>query len=171
MKTKAMALTIWIVTGMTALALYSAGKVYAPDMNNCAGFAAADAAEIMNLPAAAITAATRKVRDGLWMCTFSAERKELKFSVALAASAADAATDMSRYRDSLETEAGTPTYRGRLRRGAWSEVLPLGEESTWTDITRTLTVRQGNLTIQVQRPTTKLDQIRVVRAFLKKLKP
>ncbi|HEX7502961.1 MAG TPA: hypothetical protein VF451_06040 [Acidobacteriota bacterium] len=138
-------------------------------MTNCAGFTAADAAEIMNLPAAAITAKTEKVHEGLWMCTFSSPRKELKFSVALAASAADASVDMSRYRESLEVEAGTAAYRGRLRRGAWSEVLPLGEESTWTDITRTLTVRQGNVTIQVQRPTSKLDQIRVVRAFLKKL--
>jgi len=59
--------------------------------------------------------------------------------------------------------------RGRLPRGAWNEVLPLGEESTWTDITHTLTVRRGNLTIQVQRPMNKLEQIRVVRAFLKKL--
>ena len=155
--------------GITALALYPAGKIYKPDMNNCAGFTAADAGEIMNLPASAITAKTEKVNAAIWMCTFSSDRKELKFSVALAESAADASTDMSRYRESLEVEAGTAAYRGRLRRGAWSEVLPLGEESTWTDINHTLTVRQGNVTIQVQRPTTKLDQIRVVRAFLKKL--
>jgi hypothetical protein len=90
-------------------------------------------------------------------------------SIALAKSTADAAIDMERYRESLELEAGTAAFKGRLPRGAWSEVLPLGEESAWTDITRTLTVRQGNLTIQVQMPTNKLEQIKAVRAFLKKL--
>jgi hypothetical protein len=154
---------------LTALALYPAEKIYKPDMDNCAGFTAADAGEIMNLPASAITARTEKVHEGLWMCTFSSARTSLRFSVALAGSEADASADMARYRESLELQAGTASFRGRLPRGAWSEVLPLGEESTWTDITHTLTVRQGNLTIQVQAPTNKLEQIRVVRTFLKKL--
>jgi hypothetical protein len=171
MRRRGSALNIWIVIWISAPALYPAGKVYKPDMNNCAGFAASDAAEVMNVPAAMITARSEKVHDRLWMCTFSSDRKELKFSVALARSAADASTDMSRYRESLEIAAGSAAYRGRLRRGAWSEVLPLGEESTWTDINHTLTVRQGNLTVQVQPqpPMNKLEQIRLVRAFLKKL--
>jgi hypothetical protein len=162
-------MSIGIVLWLTAPALYPTGKVYAPDMSNCAGFTAADAGEVMNLPASAITAKTEKVHAARWMCTFSSDRKQLRFSVALAKSAAEASIDMARYRESLELEAGTASFRGRLPRGAWSEVLPLGEESTWTDITRTLTVRQGNLTIQVQAPTNKLEQIKVVRAFLKKL--
>ena len=169
MRKRELTLSIGIVLWITAPALYPAGKIYKPDMDNCAGFTAADAAEVMNLPASAITARTEKVHAALWMCTFSSKRTSLSFSVALAESEADASADMARYRESLELEAGTASFRGRLHRGAWSEVLPLGEESTWTDITHTLTVRQGNLTIQVQRPTTKLDQIRVVRAFLKKL--
>jgi hypothetical protein len=169
MRKRGLILSIGIVIWITALALYPAGKVYAPDMNNCAGFTSADAAEVMNLPASAITAKTEKMHDALWMCTFSSDRKALRFSIALAKSAAEASIDMERYRESLELEARTAAFRGRLPRGAWSEVLPLGEESTWTDITHTLTVRQGNLTIQVQRPTNKLEQIKVVRAFLKKL--
>ena len=168
MRKRRLTLSIGVILWITAMVLYPAGKIYKPDMNNCAGFTATDAGEVMNLPASAITATTKKVHDRLWMCTFSSKRISLSFSVALAESAADASTDMSRYRESLEVEAGTAAYRGRLRRGAWSEVLPLGEESTWTNINHTLTVRQGNLTIQVQRPTTKLDQIKVVRAFLKK---
>ena len=169
MKRRGLTLSIGVVLWITALVLYPAGKIYKPDMNNCAGFTAADAGKVMNLPASAITAKTEKVHATLWMCTFSSERTSLRFSVALAESAADASADMARYRESLELEAGTASFKGRLPRGAWSEVLPLGEESTWTDITRTLTVRQGNLTIQVQRPTNKLEQIKLVRAFLKKL--
>jgi len=169
MRKKRLALKSGFVLWLTALALYPAEKIYKPDMDNCAGFTAADAGEIMNLPASAITARTEKVHEGLWMCTFSSARTSLRFSVALAGSEADASADMARYRESLELQAGTASFRGRLPRGAWSEVLPLGEESTWTDITHTLTVRQGNLTIQVQAPTNKLEQIRVVRTFLKKL--
>jgi hypothetical protein len=168
MKNRKLTLSIGIVLWITAPALYPTGKVYAPDMNNCAGFTAADAAEVMNLPAATITAKTEKVHDGLWTCTFSSDRKALRLSIALAKSAAEASFDMERYRESLELDARTASFKGRLPHGAWSEVLPLGEESTWTDITRTLTVRQGNLTIQVQMPTNKLEQIKAVRAFLKK---
>ena len=169
MRNRKLTMSIGIVLWITALAIYPAGKIYKPDMNNCAGFTAADAGEVMNLPASAITAKTEKVHAGLWMCTFSSKRTSLSFSVELAESAEKAAMDMELYRESLELEVRTASFRGRLRRGAWSEVLPLGEESTWTDINHTLTVRQGNVTIQVQRPTSKLDQIRVVRAFLKKL--
>ncbi|MCX6555851.1 MAG: hypothetical protein NTW95_00220 [Candidatus Aminicenantes bacterium] len=169
MRNRELTMSIGIMVWITALALYPAGKIYKPDMNNCAGFTDADAAEVMNVPASAITARTEKMHDGLWMCTFSSARKALRLSIALAKSAADAAIDMERYRESLELEAGTAAFKGRLPHGAWSEILPLGEESAWTDITRTLTVRQGNLTIQVQRPTNKLEQIKAVRAFLKKL--
>lgn len=169
MRNKKPTLGIGAVIWMTALALYPAGKVYKPDMDNCAGFTVADAAEVMNLPAETINAKTEKKQDGLWMCTFSSKRTSLSFSIALAESAEKAAMDMGLYRERLELEARTAAFRGRLPRGAWSEVLPLGEESTWTDITRTLTVRQGNLTIQVQAPTNKLMQMHVVRAFLKKL--
>ena len=169
MKRKGLALAIGLALCLAAPAIYPADKLYKPDMNNCAGFAAADAAEVMNLPVSAITAKTEKVHATLWMCTFSSERKAFSFSVELAESAVAAAIAMQRYRDNLETAAGTAAYKGRLPKGAWSEVLPLGEESTWTDINHTLTVRQGNLTIQVQPPMDKLEQIKVVRAFLKKL--
>jgi hypothetical protein len=169
MRKRRLILSMGIMPWITALAVYPAGKVYKPDMDNCAGFTAADAGEIMNLPASAVTAKTEKVHESLWMCTFSSKRTPLRFSVALAGSAAEAAADMERYRESLEVAAGSAAYKGRLPRGAWSEVLPLGEEPTWTDINRTLTVHQGNLTIQVQRPTSRLEQIKVVRAFLKKL--
>ena len=158
-----------LVAWISALAVVPAGKVYKPDMNNCAGFTAADAAQVMNLPAAAVTARTEKIHDTLWMCTFSSAKKTVSFSVELAESAAQASADMARYRENLEVAAETAAYKGRLPKGAWSEITPLGEENTWTDINHTLTVRQGNLTLQVQPPVEKLEQIKLARAFLKKL--
>ncbi|MBU4307814.1 MAG: hypothetical protein L6428_16540 [Candidatus Aminicenantes bacterium] len=171
MRKRNLFLSIGIVLWITASAIYSAEKIYKPNMDNCAGFTAADAGEIMNLPASAITAKTEKKHAALWMCTFSSSRKKLSFSIELTKSEVEASIDMARYRESLELEARTASFKGRLPKGAWSEVLPLGEESTWTDITHTLTVRQGNLTIQVQPFMNKLEQIKLVRAFLKKLEP
>lgn len=158
-------LAAWIA----ALGLFAAGEVRKPDLKNCAGFTVADAAEVLNLPAASITAKSEKIHDTLWMCTFSSPKTTMSFSLELAASAAEASADMARYRENLEVAAGTAPYKGRLPKGAWSEITPLGEENTWTDINHTLTVRQGSLTIQVQPPMEKLEQVKLVRVFLKRL--
>jgi hypothetical protein len=159
-----------LVFCMAALVLYPAGKVYKPDMNNCAGFTAADAGKILGLPASAITAKTQKLHATLWMCMFSAGTRSVSFSVALAGSAEEAAADMARYRENLEFTAETPPFKDSLPKGAWSEISPLGDENTWTDVNHTLSARQGNVTIQVQAPADKLKQIEVAEAFLKKLK-
>jgi hypothetical protein len=158
---------LWIA----ALAIYPAGKVYKPDMNNCAGFTAADAAKILGLPAAAVTAKTQKLHATLWMCTFSAGTRSVSFSVALAKSAEEAAAAMARYRENLEVTAEIAPFKDNLPKGAYSEISPLGDENTWTDINHTLSARQGNVTIQVQTPADKLKQIEVALAFLKKLNP
>ena len=43
MRRKGLFLSIWIAAWLMALSLVPAGKVYKPDMGNCAGFTAADA--------------------------------------------------------------------------------------------------------------------------------
>jgi len=169
MKKRVLISSIGVMLWITALAIYPAGKVYKPDMNNCAGFTAADAGKILGLPASAVTAKTEKIHATLWMCTFSAGTRYVTFSVALAKSAEEAAADMERYRENLELAATTAPFKDSLPKGAWSEISPLGEENTWTDVNHTLSVRQGNVTIQVQMPQGKLEQIKVAEAFLKKL--
>ena len=169
MRKRELILSIGIMVWIVAPALYPAGKVYKPDMNNCAGFTAADAGKILGLPASAITAKTEKIHAALWMCTFSAGRRSVSFSVALAKSAEEAAADMERYRENLEVAAETAPFKDSLPKGAYSEISPLGDENTWTDVNHTLSVRQGNVTIQVQAPADKLEQIKVALAFLKKL--
>jgi hypothetical protein len=169
MKKKRSAWSLGAVFFIAALAVFAAGKVYRPDMNNCAGFTAADAGAILGLPAAAITARTEKVHASLWTCTFRAGEQTLAFSVELARTAEEAAADMARYRENLELTAETAPFKDKLPKGAWSEIVPLGDENTWTDVSGTLTVRQGNVTLQVQAPAGKLEQISVAKAFLKKL--
>ena len=43
----------------------------------------------------------------------------------------------------------------------------MGDESVWTDINRTLRVRQGNVIVQVLAPEGQLVQVKVAEAFLK----
>jgi hypothetical protein len=158
-----------LLLALMPVAAAGAEKVYRPDMSRCAGFTAADAGEILQLPAAALTVKTEKLGDSLWSCVFRGKGNSLAFSVEVHATAGLAAAEMERYRENLELAAETPPFRDKLANGAWSDISPLGDEAVWTDVNATLTVRLGNLTLQVQAPGDKRQQIRVARVFLKRL--
>jgi hypothetical protein len=165
-----MGIVLWIaaLAGPGAVAA-KAGKIYQPDMANCAGFTAADAAKVLGVPAAGVKAWTQSPHAFFWTCSFYAGRLRLEFSVAVSSTVEDAVTDMERYRENMELAAKTDAFKDSLPGGAWSEVSKLGDEAVWTDINRTLRVRRGNVILQVLAPAAKLEQIKVAEAFLKKL--
>lgn len=174
MKKNGITWSIATVITITVLAIYpagtkKAGKVYKPDMGNCAGFTAADAAKILGVPASEVKAWTQRPHPFYWTCTFFGGKLRLEFSVAVSSTIEDAVTDMERYRENLELAATTDAFKDSLPKGAWSEIAPLGDESVWTDINHTLRVRQGNVIVQVMAPAAKLEQVKVAEAFLKKL--
>jgi hypothetical protein len=169
MRRKGLTLSIGLAISIMTLAIHAAGKIYKPDMGNCGGFAAADAAKILRVPASEVKAWTRSPHDSFWTCGFFAGELRLEFSVALSSTVEDAARDMVRYRQNMEALADTPAFRDSLPKGAWSEIAKLGDESVWSDINRTLRVRQGNVIVQVLAPAAKPEQIKVAEAFLKKL--
>ncbi len=144
-------------------------KTYTLDMTKCAGFTSEDAGKILGLPASKLVAKTEKMAVELWSCAYTTpDGKGVAFSITLAKDAKKAAREMERLRDNLEVAAGTAPFKNRLPKGAYSEILGLGEESVWTDVNGTLTVRKGNVTIQVLMPGGKMEQIKVVQAFLAK---
>ena len=144
-------------------------KAYTLDMTKCAGFTSQDAAQILGLPASKLAAKTEKMAPELWSCSFSAsDGKGVSFSVSIAKDAKKAATEMERLRNNLEVAAWTTPFKNRLPQGAYSEISGIGEESVWTDVNGTLTVRKGNITVQVLMPAGKMEQIKVARAFLAK---
>jgi hypothetical protein len=144
-------------------------KVYTLDMTRCAGFTPQDAAQILGVAASKLTAKTEKMASDLWSCSFSApDGKGVAFSISIAKDAKKAAMEMDRLRNNLEVAAGTAPFKNKLPKGAYSEISGLGEESVWTDVNGTLTVRKGNITIQVLMPAGKMEQIKVVQAFLAK---
>jgi hypothetical protein len=174
MKKRGMPWSIGTVMALMALAAQAAGvakpgRVYNPDMTNCAGFTAADAAGILGVPASEVKAWTQRPHPFFWTCTFFAGKLRLEFSVAVSSTIEDAATDMERYRENMERVAKTDAFRDGLPGGAWSEVAKLGDESVWTDINHTLRVRQGNVIVQVLAPAAKPEQVKAAEAFLKKL--
>ena len=145
-------------------------RTYAPDMTKCAGFTSQDAAVLLNVPASKLAAHTERMAPELWICSFSApDGKGVSFSVTIAKDAKKAAEEMNRLRDNLEVAAETAPFKNKLPQGAYSEILNLADDSIWTDINSTLTVRKGNITIQILMPAGKKEQIKTVQAFLAKL--
>ena len=59
-------------------------------------------------------------------------------------------------------------FKDKLPQGAYSDIMGLGDEAVWTDVNGTLTVRKGNIIVQVLAPAGKLVQIKVAQAFLAK---
>ncbi len=144
-------------------------KTYKIDLKNCVGFTAADAAKILGVPAANLTARSEEVYETLRMCSFTPKNgKGLSFSIAVAKSAKDAKSDMEQLRSHLETAAGTAPFKDKLPKGAYSDISGLGDEAVWTDVNSTLNVRKGNITIQVITPSDKMVQIKIAEAVLAK---
>lgn len=171
----AMLLTVWIIAAPPWPAHGQGGstgdKVYHLDMRNCGGFTSEDAAKIVNLPASRLAARTQKLESASWTCTFSSpDGKGVSFTVSVSANARKASDEMEELRGNLELAAETPPFKDKLPGGAYSEISGpgLGDESVWTDVNGTLTVRKGNITVQVLMPSGKMEQIKVAQAFLAK---
>jgi hypothetical protein len=148
------------------------GKVYTPAVANCNGFTAADAASILGLPAAKVTAKTEELYAGNWQCLFDSgdAGKTISFNVSVAKSVQEASRDMEQYRSHLETAGEVEPFKENLPKGAYSDIGGLGDDGVWTDINLSLAIRKGNVTIQVSMPKDKMVQMKVAEKFLSTLK-
>ena len=143
----------WKVVAASAFALAASSGAHSADRkdgSDCAGFAAKDAADWLKVPAEQVIRSVNKVHGSLWVCSYAAGKSApgISFSIAIAPSAAKAASEMETYRDHLSTTGGTAPYRDKLPKGAYSDIMGVGagDEAVWTDINATLTVRKGNVT-------------------------
>lgn len=167
----------WRMGGvLVAAALAACGAAQAQakaglkDGADCGGFTAAEAAAWMKAPPAQVTRQVQRSGPGLWLCSFSAGKAPpaIAYSVEIARDAKKAAEEMERYRDNLSQAGETGPYKGKLPKGAYSDIMGLGDEGVWTDINRALTVRKGRVTVQFTLPKEKLDQVNLARAVLAK---
>ncbi|MDA8240356.1 MAG: hypothetical protein M0Z67_08305 [Nitrospiraceae bacterium] len=151
---------------------HKAGKLYRPDMADCNGFTAIDAAGILGVPASNVTAKTKELYAGNWQCSFESGDlgKDMSFNVSVAKSVEEAVKDMAQYRSHLEAAGSVSPFKESLPNGAYTNVSGLGDEGVWTDINLSLAVRQGNVRVHVTMPKDEPMQMKVAGKFLTKLK-
>ena len=151
---------------------HKAGKLYQPDMTDCNGFTAGDAAGILGVPASKVTAKTEELYAGNWQCSFESGDigKNMSFNVSVAKSVEEAIRDMAQYRSRLETAGSVSPFKESLPNGAYTNISGLGDEGVWTDINLSLAVRQGNVRIHVTMPKDESLQMKVAGKFLATLK-
>ena len=92
----------------------------------------------------------------------------LAFSVEAYASDKAASAALERYRDDLSLAGETAPWRGKLPRGAWSDIVGLGDDAVWSDINGALMVRVGRLNLQFTRPADKAGQLKAAQAVTKR---
>ncbi len=140
-----------------------------PNMQGCVGFSVEDAAQLLGVPAGQVTPKIEETYKGFWQCSFTAAGASngVSFSVTVSPSAKVAAEEMEQYRSNLEVAGGQPLWKN-LPKGAYSDIMGLGDEAVWTDINGSLSARKGHITVQVLQPQGKMEQIKVAEAFLKK---
>lgn len=136
----------------------------------CAGLSLADAASIMGAPAAQVTRHVEKLSPTLTACSYAAGKSApaLAFSVEAHASDKAAVAELERYRENLSLAGETAPWRGKLPKGAYSDISGIGDDAVWTDINGTLTVRVGRLNLQFTRPAAKLDQVKAAQAVVRR---
>lgn len=136
----------------------------------CVGFTAEDAAPLLGVPAAQITANIHESYEGFWLCSFAkpGDPTAVSFSVKITGSEKEAISDMEEYRSHLEVAGEQPQWKD-LPKGAYSDIFGVGDDAIWTDINGSLSVRKGKIVVQVMQPAGKMEQIKVAEAVLKKL--
>ncbi len=151
---------------------HKAGKLYQPDMADCNGFTAGDAAGILGVPASKVTAKTEELYAGNWQCSFESGDigKNMSFNVSVAKSVEEAVRGMAQYRSRLEAAGSVSPFKENLPKGAYSDISGIGDDAVWTDINLSLAVRQGNVRIHVTMPKDKTVQMKVAGKFLAKLR-
>jgi hypothetical protein len=148
------------------------GTPPAHDPAHCAGFTVTDAAQVLGVASTSLKPSQVRSHAGMELCSWSTAdgARMVAFSVKTAASAKEAARDMEQYRNNLELAAEQPPWKGKLPKGAWSEIFGVGgDEVVWTDVNGSLTARRGKVTVQVTSPRPKLEQLKVAEILLRRL--
>jgi hypothetical protein len=148
------------------------GSMARIDPADCAGFTARDAAPFLGAPAAEVVRKVEKMTPTLFACSYAAGKASpgIAFSIEVSPTVRKAAEEMERYRDNLVVAGETAPWKGKLPKGAYSDLSGpgLGDDAVWTDINGSLTVRKGNVKVQVMTPKGKLPQVNLVEAVVAK---
>lgn len=155
---------------MVVVAWAADPKAALKDGADCGGFAASDAATWLKVPPAQVTRTVQSSGKTLWLCSFAVGKAPpaIAFSLEIAANAKKATEQVERYRDDLATAGETKPWKGKLPRGAYSDIMGVGDEGVWSDINGAFTVRKGHVIVQVTLPKEKPDQVKLGQAVVAK---
>ena len=159
-------------TEQNAARTNSTPTLYTVEQVRCDAVSVEDAAAILGVEASAIEARSEELYPGNTQCTFEAGgslENILSFNISVAETVDEAANEMDQYRSHLEVARETEPFEDDLAEGAYSDIEGLGDEAIWTKANKTLTVRKGNVSLQVLMPNDRDAQVAVVKKFLKKL--
>ena len=146
------------------------GMATAGTLATCGGFGAAQAAELLGVPASGITDSSSDVTPTLRMCTFSARDASsqiVTFSMSLEESVDEARRTYAQMKANIPIAQHAQESAGvSSDDSALIEIGGLGDEALWTNVNGALSVRRGNLMIQVMAPRDRKKQIAVADKLL-----
>ena len=150
----------------------SAAKVYSMEVvNRCAGFGAAQAAELLAVPAAEVEPRIEQVTPTTRGCTFTYradQSRQISFSITREDSIEEAQHSFASYRDtvSIGSRVQQSATGDKPAEGAYVDILGVGDEAIWSHMNDSLAVRRTNLTIIVMRPDDKKQQAAVAQKVI-----
>jgi hypothetical protein len=150
----------------------SAAKVYSMEVvNRCGGFGAAQAAELLAVPAAEVEPRVEQVTPTTRGCTFTYrgdQSRQISFSISREDSIEEAQHGFASYRDtvSISSRVQQSATGDKPAEGAYVDILGVGDEAIWSHTNESLAVRRTNLTIIVMRPDDKKQQAAVAQKVI-----
>jgi hypothetical protein len=139
--------------------------------NRCAGFGAAQAAELLAVAAAEIEPRLEQVTPTTRGCTFTYrgdQTRQVSFSITREETVDEAKASFASYRETVTMGSRTQeAATGKTpAEGAYVDILGVGDEAVWSHTNEALAVRRANLTIMVLRPDGKKQQAAVAQKVI-----
>jgi len=156
----------------TAIPARAAARLYTSEQARCDAVTAEDAAGFLGVQVSTVEAKAEELYPGNIQCSFvsgGSYNTMVSFTITISERIDEAAKEMAQYRSHLEVAGGTKPFKDDLARGAYTDIDHLGDEALWTEANRTLTVRKGNVSLQVQTPHDRNAQIGIAKIFLGRL--
>jgi hypothetical protein len=143
-------------------------------VNRCAGFGAAQAAELLGVAAADLEPRFEQVTPTTRGCTFTHrgdQTRQVSFSITREDSVDEAKHSFASYRDTvtMSSRAREAVMKEKPPEGAYVDILGVGDEAVWSHTNESLNVRLANLTIMVLRPDEKKQQVAVAQKVIENL--
>ncbi|MEJ2592169.1 MAG: hypothetical protein P8178_12360 [Candidatus Thiodiazotropha sp.] len=146
------------------------GENYPAERISCDLYTLDDAAALLDVPADQIKVNTQQNYPGNLDCSYNGGGLDrlIAFNLSLASSSDDAMVEMAQYRDHLKTAKSVQPFKD-VAGEAYELVAGLGDEAMWTPVNGSLTVRKGNLSVQINLPKARDSQRGIAEKILSRL--